>query len=379
VLVALSGFPALRAKAETPIVSLRPDQSTVTEPEPAAAVALPVRTTEPTVVEQPVSTARAAAPAVLVRPGPDLLYAPAAHAPQLENTGIWTAAPILVSGASAYRSHELVYQDHLYDDTGADGTYVYPTDAGRFANNAADLVEVRVKQVTGATAFRLTYNTMLDPEATATTLALGGLPGLSYQLPHGSNGRAPGEVFVTVHGIAAAAVRASTGEPVPGVVAVSLDRARRQVTVIVPSAVFSPGRTMRLAAATGLWDAARGEYLLPQPTADATHPGGARSRRCAFTNAAFRFGESGPWENDAQNAALGSCDLSPFHVDVDAQKLAGADDDMTGTQQGVPQAGRMTRIYASRLDLGQGRPGTDAVRCDKPCGGPPHLAGPLQP
>lgn len=36
------------------------------------------------------------------RPGPDLLYQPLATAPQLTNTGIWQAAPILVSGASAY-------------------------------------------------------------------------------------------------------------------------------------------------------------------------------------------------------------------------------------------------------------------------------------
>ena len=36
------------------------------------------------------------------RPGPDILYWPLAHSPQLENTGPWQAAPILVSGASAY-------------------------------------------------------------------------------------------------------------------------------------------------------------------------------------------------------------------------------------------------------------------------------------
>jgi hypothetical protein len=42
------------------------------------------------------------------RPGPDVLYAPAPRAPQLENTGPWTAAPILVSGASAYRDGEFL-------------------------------------------------------------------------------------------------------------------------------------------------------------------------------------------------------------------------------------------------------------------------------
>src|SRR5882762_8480817 len=80
------------------------------------------------------------------RPGPDLLYAPAASAPQLTNAGIWRAPPILVSGATAERSGEFLYQDFLYDDHGArqapdpadprtagnlfsrpNGTYTYPT------------------------------------------------------------------------------------------------------------------------------------------------------------------------------------------------------------------------------------------------------------
>src|SRR5262249_52860185 len=107
------------------------------------------------------------------RPGPDVLYAAPAVAPQLENVGVWAAAPILVSGASAYRSGEFLYQDFLYDDHGAaeapdptdpksggdlfskpNGTYTYPTDPA-YANDAADLVELRVKPLSDATAFRL--------------------------------------------------------------------------------------------------------------------------------------------------------------------------------------------------------------------------------
>src|SRR4051794_17254883 len=97
------------------------------------------------------------------RPGPDILYAPLATAPQLTNTGYWKADPILVSGAEAYRRGEYLYQDFLYDDHGSheqfdpndrrttadtfskpNGTYTYPTDAA-YANNAADLVELRVR------------------------------------------------------------------------------------------------------------------------------------------------------------------------------------------------------------------------------------------
>src|SRR3954449_6309753 len=55
------------------------------------------------------------------RPGPDSLYTPPADAPQLQNAEPWRASPILVSGASAYRAGEFLYQDFLYDDHGAAG------------------------------------------------------------------------------------------------------------------------------------------------------------------------------------------------------------------------------------------------------------------
>src|SRR5438309_1102230 len=50
------------------------------------------------------------------RPGPAILYERQPVAPELQNTGVWKAAPILVSGAEAYRQGEFLYQDFLYDD-----------------------------------------------------------------------------------------------------------------------------------------------------------------------------------------------------------------------------------------------------------------------
>src|SRR3954469_13931272 len=115
------------------------------------------------------------------RPGPAILYAPPANAPQLENTAPWKAEPILVSGSAAYRDGEYLYQDFLYDDHGATGTpdpnnplgpnadlyspaagsVTYPTDAV-YADNAADLVEFRVKPLADSTAFRVTLNSLKD-------------------------------------------------------------------------------------------------------------------------------------------------------------------------------------------------------------------------
>ncbi len=62
------------------------------------------------------------------RPGPAILYRKPARSPQLENAGVWHAKPILVSGASAYRDGEFLYQDFLYDDHGARGTAPDPGD-----------------------------------------------------------------------------------------------------------------------------------------------------------------------------------------------------------------------------------------------------------
>ena len=163
------------------------------------------------------------------RPGPDILYAPPANVPQLTNTGIWKAQPILVSGASAYRGGEYLYQDFLYDDHGAreapdpqdprtaadtfskpNGTYTYPSDSA-YANNAADFVELRVKPVSGATAFRVTLNTLKDPSLLAFSIALGGTPGETHPFPAGANVSAPADKFLTVHGTTADLTDASTG------------------------------------------------------------------------------------------------------------------------------------------------------------------------
>jgi hypothetical protein len=83
------------------------------------------------------------------------------------------------------------------DDTfsAPNGTYTYPTD-DKYADNAADLVELRVRPLPDATAFRLTYNTMLDPELVATTIALGDtVPAAPF--PHGAGVRAPATFFLT--------------------------------------------------------------------------------------------------------------------------------------------------------------------------------------
>ena len=335
------------------------------------------------------------------RPGPDILYAPPVEAPQLANDGIWRAPPILISGASAYRSGEFLYQDWLFDDHGARGvrdrndprfgddtfsapygTYTYPSDA-KYAGNAADLVELRIRALDDATAFRLTYNTLVDPEVTATTIALGDSPA-PLPLPHGANASAPAELFLTVHGSTADLRVAASGTELAPAPTVSVSTERQQIEVRVPRTAWDPGRSVvRVAAGTGLWDAEAGEYRVPSSNSNETAGGGAAGvpSPTAIYNAAFRYEVQDPaapaegeeprpeiqrgeaafteprwWRDQAQGDALRTGDLSPFFASVDFGKLRdGVDDDMPGAAKGTPVDGPMNRILASRFQFGQGQ------------------------
>ena len=339
------------------------------------------------------------------RPGPDLLYAPATVAPQLENRGAWRAAPILVSGATAYRRGEFLYQDFLYDDRGARatrdpgdprgghvfspaaGTYTYPTDPA-YASNAADLVELRVRPQRGATAFRLTLNTLRDPARVGATIALGSAA-TPRAFPHGANATAPAERFLTWHGTTADLRAAGSGRALTPAPTVRVDRRRRQVELIVPHAAWNPGReTVRMAAGVGLWDEAAGRYLLPQAAADATRPGGAGGLEtpAAFFNVAFRgaepvqkltdtsaLGAAAWWRERLQARALARGDLSALHARVDFAKLARRVTD----DGGVPRTGALNRILSSRFSSGDGVDWRAGCGRAEPCAG--QVRGRLQP
>jgi hypothetical protein len=359
------------------------------------------------------------------RPGPPILYEKPARAMQLENEphSIWHAAPILISGASAYRRGEFLYQGYLYDDHGAkltpdptdpmdlpggnpsggdlfsapDGTYTYPT-AAAYHENAANLVELRVKPLSSATAIRITLNTLEDPELVATAIAIGGTPGETHPFPFGANVSAPAQYFLTVHGTSAVLTDASSGATVPGPEpTVEVNLARRQITVLVPHSEWKPGTsTVRLAAGVGLWNAATESYLLPGAVASATRPGGAGVDPSppAFFDVAFRYNSQEPlpgapeaetvanpawWRESAQAQALASGDISRFFAEVDFAKLrARVNDDMPGEPTGVPQTGVFDRILASHFSDGQGADyATGGCGSSAECAG--EMRGQLQP
>ena len=306
---------------------------------------------------------------------------------------MWKAPPILISGASAYRDGEFLSQDWLYDDHGAreaadpanpmlssaafsmpNGTYTYPTDPA-YRNDAADLVELRVKPLAGATAFRVTLNTLKDPSLVAFSIAIGGTPGVTFPFPDGANVRAPAQLFLTVHPSAGGAMvgdlvdaaargrdragppgqRRPPSPPDPGA-----DPARRLESDRARSCVWPPA-----------WASGTGQpaaICCPARTATATQPGGAGLNPLppAFFNVAFRTNAEEPmpdisgiagdladtawWRDQAQAQALATGDISRFYANVDFSKLAAGVDD----ESGVPASGAMDRILASHFQTAQG-------------------------
>jgi predicted esterase len=334
-------------------------------------------------------------------PGPAALYEPLESSPQLSNPPgrMWRAQPILISGASAYRKGEFLYQGYLYDDHGAkgvvdktnpmispggdasggylfsepNGTYTYPTGPG-YDENAANLTELRVRRFRRGAAFRISLNTLENPNLVATAIAIGGTAGVTHPFPFGANVSAPAQYFLTVHGATAVLTNAQTGAVVPGPAPkVSVDMLRRQITVVVSRKQWNPGTsTVRLAAGVGLWNEATNSYLLPGAEATATTPGGATSSTPppAFFDVAFRYNAQEPmpktpssesqanpsyWRDSAQAHALAAGDISPFYAEVSFAKLkARVTEEVPNGPTGVPSTGAFDRIYASHFSDGQG-------------------------
>ena len=320
-----------------------------------------------------------------VLPGPAALYADRPAAPQLENRGAWQAEPILISGASAYRQGEFLYQDFLYDDYGAAGnanpfsqgnvapgkagTLEYPTDPV-YANNAADLVEFRIKPGNDSTLIRVTVNTLINPEVLAFTLAIGE-SAAARAWPFEAGVSSPAELFLTMHGYDAVVQDAASGAelfPAPDV-DVSLER--RQIEVSIPHELWQPGRsTVALRLGVGLWDVAANTYAIPSLSPSATTPGGAALNGAALFNMGFRYDEPIPevvliplsaeefeasnrkemWRDANQAAALATGNVSNFVAQVDFAKLQDAIDD----ESQVPTTGVLNRIYASSVEPHQG-------------------------
>jgi dienelactone hydrolase len=289
----------------------------------------------------------------------------------------WTGSPTMLSGETRISQGELIYDDWLYDDYGAnldggpnrpvfrgalaptEGDYRYPTDDARYGYNAADLRELRVAADGYGLHLVVFLQTMKTRNAAAFTLAIDAPHNRADtdQWPDGAGLDAPlADYFITGWG---------TG----GFVTDGLgQRARipRQATNLAENAIevdvpwrFFPhirGRTARLYMVTGLADPANRRYLQPQagnPTAAAA--GGGLPGSTAAFDAAFDPQESftrflSHWGEERQSAALAQRDVSGLGRQVDLATLEdGASDGY------LPTEGRFyNRIFKSNQSYGEG-------------------------
>lgn len=289
----------------------------------------------------------------------------------------------MVSGADAYVRGEYLYQDFLYDSYGANttatpldpqpvpgsvdasfsamtGDVVYPTEAGTYAFDAADLLEFRARLEHGRVAYRITLNTMLAPEAAGIAIGIDtdrnaatGRHDWGYGI--GSLGTLGLEHVIVSWGTGAALDR----KPMPS----QADVRRNQITVATP---LSPGgATWRHYLVVGLFDVEAKAFKAVGDEPTATHPGGAHGADAPpIFNAGFRFDE--PMDGDAlaqgsrgagfgshrehqQALALAARDISDLHADISFAKLLAA-----ASESHVPATGYLNRLFVSHLDLGEG-------------------------
>lgn len=312
------------------------------------------------------------------RPGPAVLGAPPVGSVLLEHHRDWFAAPpTLISGTEAYDGGEYFYQDHLYDDFGAEtggedptglasaGDVSYPTgDGARHGDNAADLVEFRVSTLPPrAVAYRFTLNTLLVPDSTMATVAFDtdGDPATGGErLPHEPGAAFPGtDEVVTTWGTGAEHSRwdPAGARWLTSPLWVFADLDANQITVLVPRSVSDPLGRWTATVAVGLHDLRSGGWLRP----DRAAPSG-------IYNLAFRFDEpvatTAVPPDTAQAGALAVGEPTRFAHRIDFDDLAAG-----RRRPPAPQRDTQIRIFASGLSLGEGR---DNSRF-------PRYRGPLQP
>jgi len=264
----------------------------------------------------------------------------------------WRAPSPLVAGATAITDGELVHQDHIFDDTGASGNrtarqhsstprstsaghFRYPQDLERYADNAADLFQVRLA-VDGPRVMALAWlDALRQPDTTVVSLAFdvdGGAERRPW--PHAAGVVAAGvDVVVTAWGTGGtvADLRTGTLTALPEVAVSTDDNA---IEAAFPLATLAGPGPVRMWATSGLWDGRAGTYRAVPPTPpSATQPGNGNPLTASRVwNAAFRTSEGGAYQDERQAAALAAGDVTPFSHPFEVAELrAGVDRPWTPT------------------------------------------------
>lgn len=307
----------------------------------------------------------------------------------------------MVCGTDGYVDGEYLFQDFVYDDYGANttkavsgtppdpknnenddfspptGDLSYPSADDIFRHNAADLLEFRVTRVEEGLKYRITLNTMVEPDVAGIAIGID----TDRDSSTGSDQWGYGLGSLGDFGLDHVLVTWGTGAELDGDdVHSSVDTSRNQIEVTVP--LYPADETWRHFLVVGLFDSDAGQFREVQPFPDERNPGGGHGRNPPpIFNVGFRFAEQEPmglpnartdtlereteeaieersgsrgvgyghWREHAQAKALAARDIGEFYTDIDFGKLA-----RDVSEINVPSTGYLNRLYASHFDLGEG-------------------------
>lgn len=252
----------------------------------------------------------------------------------------WVGESVFVAGTNTVRAGEFIHTDYIYDDTGADvfgqrptqrgtfegqttGTFRYPADPDRYADNAADLLELRLATDGDMVHGLVRLNTLRATDTTVAAIAVdldGDLTDTVGTWPRDATIATPGaDVVMTVWGTGGEITDLTTGASTPMTVAADPDDDHNAIEFAVPRALLH-GDSWTLWAGTGLWDG-EGWIAIPGGSPTETAPGHGDPDGPRLFNVAFRGIETGGYYEDRQAAALLAGDISAFSTTVDVAVL----------------------------------------------------------
>ena len=314
----------------------------------------------------------------------------------------WRGAPTMLSGESRVSRGELIYDDWLYDDYGADldnvsnppvfranlaptrGDYRYPTNSARYGYNAADLRQLRVSASTAGLHIAAFLQTMKEADAAAVTLGIDtGRAREGAGWPDGAGIDSPvADTFITFWGTGGW-ITDRRGHRVR-VHKQAVNLAENAIEVDVPwrSIPYVRGRTVTLYAISGLADPQAGTYKqVPPGPASATQPGGGLSGSTAAFDAAFDPQEEwtravgSHWGEERQSRLLADRTLFGLGRQVRVSELEGG-----VTHSYAPVPGRFyNRIFRSSQEFGEGIVLKQPTSGDAGGGPEPQFLSPHQP
>ena len=289
----------------------------------------------------------------------------------------WRGDATMLSGETRVSKGELIHDDWLYDDYGADldtisgppvfraalaptrGDYRYPTDSARYGYNAADLRELRVSASGAGLHIAAFLQTMKVPDAAAVTVAIDtGRARDGAGWPDGVGLDSPGaDTFITFWGTGGWITDRRGRRVQARHQAVNLGENAIEVDVPWRSIPYVRGRTVTLYAVSGLADPQAGAYKqVPLGPASATQPGGGQPGATAVFDAGFDPQEEwtrvvgSHWGEERQSRLLADRTLFGLGQRVRISDLEGG-----FTEPYAPTPGRFyNRIFRSTQNFGEG-------------------------